>query len=99
LADVVVFAGVGVGAFVEVVGAEVMEPGLGVLEEVPDDDKDGPSDGDDGTLLASASGDPSVAFAEEGFGPSSDDGGFAENPGEVAVAVPGGTVAFGLSCR
>lgn len=64
LADVVVFAGVRVGVVAaEVIGAKVMESGLGILQEMPDDDEDGPSDGDDGTLFASASGDSSVAFA------------------------------------
>jgi hypothetical protein len=43
--DVVVLPGVGVGTAAEVIGAEVMEPCVRVLQEVPDDDEDGASDG------------------------------------------------------
>ena len=39
----------------------------------------------------------SVAGAEEGVGLAGADGGLAEDPGEVAVAVPGRAVAFGLA--
>ena len=50
------------------VGAEVDGSGLGVGQQVPDDDQDGAADRDDGFLLAAAAGDASVAFAEEGVG-------------------------------
>ena len=43
--------------------------GPGVGGQVSDDDQDGAADGDDGLLLASAAGQPPVAFAEEGVGP------------------------------
>jgi hypothetical protein len=53
LPDVAEFAGVGVGgAAGGVVGAEVMELCVRVLQEVPDDDEDGTSDGGDGAFLA-----------------------------------------------
>ena len=56
---------------------------------MPDDDQDGPADGDDGLLGAAAAGDPPVAFAEEGVGAAGADGGLAEDAGQVAVAVAG----------
>jgi len=62
---------------------------------VPDDDKDGPADRDDGSLLATPSGDPSVALAEEGVGAAGRDGRLAQDSGQVTVAVPGCTVALG----
>lgn len=37
-----------------------------------------------------------VAFAEEGAGARRPDGGFAQDPGQVGVAVPGGAVALAL---
>ena len=66
---------------------------------MPDDDQDGPPDGDDRTVLAATSGDASVAFAQEGVGPPGDDGRLAEDAGQVAVAVPGGAAAFGFASR
>ena len=86
-----------VDAGVVVVGAEVVEAGVGVGEQVPDDDQDGAADRDDGLLLAAASGDAPVAFAEEGVGAAGGDGGLAEDPGQVAVAVAGGAVALLLA--
>jgi hypothetical protein len=44
--------------------------------------------------FASAAGQASVALTEEGVGAADCDGGLAEGPGEVAVAVPGGAGAF-----
>jgi hypothetical protein len=38
-------------------------------------------------LLSASAGDTSAAFAEEGVGPACGNGGFAENPGQAAVAV------------
>ena len=73
-----------------------MESGLVVAEEMPDDHQDGSADRDDGFLLAASSGDPSVAFAEEGVGLAGADGGFTEDPGQVGIAVAGRPVAL---CR
>lgn len=92
----VAFTGVRVGMAAEVVGAEVMESCVRILEQVPNDDQNGTSDGDDCAFLAAAPRDSSVAFAEEGIGSSDGDGGFAEDAGEVAVAVSGRAVALGL---
>ncbi|MDN5776108.1 MAG: hypothetical protein L0H96_04285 [Humibacillus sp.] len=50
------------------VGAEINESGLRVVEQVPDDDQDGPADRDEGFLLAAPARDASIAFAEEGVG-------------------------------
>ena len=50
-------------------GAQLVEAGGGVGEQVPDDDQDGAGDGDQGPELAAAPGDPPVPLAEEGGGP------------------------------
>jgi hypothetical protein len=65
---------------------------------VPDDNENGASDGDDGAFLASPSSDAPVAFAQEGVGMAGDDSGLAQDPGQVAVTVPGRAVALGLTC-
>ena len=69
LADVAADGALGAAALVVVVGSEIDELGVGIGQEVPDDGQDGPSDRDDGFLLAPAAGDASVAFAEESVGP------------------------------
>jgi hypothetical protein len=94
--DVASLLGCGRNASVVVVSAEVFVSGLGVGEEVPDDDEDGAADCDDGLLLAPSAGEASVTGAEEGVGAAGADGGFAEDAGQVAVAVSGGAVALVL---
>jgi len=84
LADVVAFAGVGIGTAAEVIGAEILELGVGFLEEVPDDDEDGASDGDYGSVFAAAPGKPSVAFAQEGIRLSGHDRGLTQGPGQIS---------------
>ena len=66
LSNVVAFGVFGAGAGVVEVRAEVVEAGLFVAEEMPDDHQHGSTYCDDGFLLAASSSDPSVAFAEEG---------------------------------
>src|SRR3712207_49219 len=99
LADVVASFGVGVDVAVVVVGAGVVEAGVGVGEEVPDDHQQGSVDRDDGFVLASSADEASVASTEEGVCPARSGHGLAEDPGEVAVAVPGRPVALGLAGR
>src|SRR4029450_9006632 len=94
LANVVGFGVFGAGAGVVEVCTEVVEAGLFIAQEMPDDHQDGSTDRDDGFLLAASSSDPSVAFAEEGVGSSSAAGRFTQHPGGVAAAVPGGSVAL-----
>src|SRR5262249_61126260 len=94
VADVVAFGAVGAGVRVVVAWAEVVEAGVVIGQEVPDDDEDRASDGDDGFLVAAAAGDAVVALAQEGVGAAGGDGGFAEDPGQVGVAVAGGGGAF-----
>src|SRR5215813_13687327 len=94
LADVVALAALGVDPSVVEVAAQVGVAGGGVGEQVPDDDQQGPADGHDGFLAAPAAGDPPVPLAQEGVGAGGGGGGVAENPGQVAVAVPGGVLAF-----
>ena len=65
LADVVVLASLGVDAIGVVAGTEVVEAGIRVREQVPDDDEDGPADGDDGAFGAAAAGDAPVLIPEE----------------------------------
>src|SRR5512133_3841892 len=81
----------GVDAVGVVVGAEVVEAGGGVGEQVPDDDQDGAGDGDQGLELADAFHETPVALAEEGVG----GGGLPERGLEVGVAVAGGAGAAG----
>jgi hypothetical protein len=65
LADVVALGAFGTDTGVVEAGAEVVEVGLWVGQQVPGDDQDGPADRDDGSFLAASTGDPPVAFAEE----------------------------------
>ena len=51
-----------------VVGAQVMEAGGGIGEQVPDDHQDRAGDGDQGLALADAPDQAAVALAEEGVG-------------------------------
>jgi len=88
LCDVVADLSAGADSGVVEVGAEFAEAGIGVGQQVPDDDEDGAADGDDGFLLSSSSGEASVAGAEEGVGPAGIDRGFAQDAGEVAVPCP-----------
>src|SRR5680860_222515 len=61
---------------------------------MPDDDQDGPAHRDNGLLLASPARDAPVAFAEEAVGLAGRYGCLAEDPGQVAVAVSGRSVAL-----
>src|SRR5215469_9857660 len=94
LADVVALAAFGVDAGVVEVAAQVGVAGVWVGEQVPDDDQDGPADGHHGLLPAAPPRDAPVPLAEEGVGPAGRDGGVAEYPGQVGVAVPGGVLAL-----
>ena len=87
LPDVVLDLAVDIDAGLVVAGAEVCEPGLGVTEQVPDDDQDGAGDGDLGLLLAAAAGDPVVALAEEGGGAGGAVGGLTERAAQPGVAL------------
>ena len=97
LADVVALAALDVGAGVVEAGSEVVVVGVRVGQQVPDDDQDGAADRDDGPLGATPPRDAPVAFPEEGVGPPGRDGGFAEDAGEVRVAVAGGAGAFAFA--
>jgi len=91
---VVALAAFGVDPGVVEVAAQVGEAGGGVGEQVPDDHKQGPADGDEGFLAAAAAGDPPVALSRERVGAGDGGGGVAEDPGQVAVAVAGGVLAL-----
>jgi len=99
LSDVVALLGLGVDVSREVVGAEVVEAGLGIRQQVPDDDQHRAPDRDDRLLLPAASCDPAVPLAEEGVGAARDGRGLTEDPCEVPVAVAGGPVALVLAGR
>src|SRR5829696_5842163 len=77
LADVVALGALCVDAGVGEAGAQVMEAGGGVSEQVPDDDQDGAADRDDGLVGAAAFGQAPVAFSQEGVGPAGGHGGLA----------------------
>src|SRR5258705_6602175 len=89
LSDVVADLPLDVDARGVVVGAEVVVGGVGVGEQVPDDDEDGAGDGDEGFAFASAFDDAAVAFAEECGGAGGCGGGVAEYALEVGVAAGG----------
>src|SRR5665647_164533 len=93
-ADVVALLAFWVDAGVVVAGAQVVETGLGIGQEVPGDDQDGTADRDDGFLLASSAGDAPVALSQERVGLGCRHGGLAQGPGQVAVAVTGGPGAL-----
>lgn len=99
LANVVASLAVRVDVAGEVIGTEIGEDRVLVVQEMPDNDQDGAADSDNGAFLASSSGDAPVAFTEEGARAADADCGFAEDAGEVAVAVSGGAVAFGFAGR
>src|SRR4051794_15403977 len=92
--NVSAFAAFEVDPGVVEVRAEVGVAGLGIGQQVPDDDHDGAADRDDGLFLASSAGDAPVTFTEEGVGASGADSGLAQQPGQVAVAVPGAATAL-----
>lgn len=71
------------------VGAEVVEPGGRVGQEVPHDDQDGPGHGDQGLELAAALDQAPVTIAEEGVGLGRGGGRLAEDALEVWVALAG----------
>jgi hypothetical protein len=72
----------GAGAGGAVVRAEVDEVGVVVGEQRPDDDEEGAAGHDDGAVLDAASGDPSVALAQERVGAAGRDG-LAEDSGQA----------------
>jgi hypothetical protein len=49
LADVVTFLAFRADVIVVEIGAQVMETGLGIGQQVPDDDQDGATEGNDGS--------------------------------------------------
>src|SRR5512132_629469 len=67
LADMVALGALRVDAGV-VAGAQVVEAGVGVREQVPDDHQDGAAHRHDGPLGAAAAGDAPVALSKEGVG-------------------------------
>src|SRR5215218_6253867 len=78
-----------------VVGAQIVEAGGGVGEQVPDDHQDRAGDGDQRFELADAPDEAAVALAEEGVGLGGGGGSLAERGLEVGVALAGGAAAAG----
>ena len=78
----------GVEASVVEARAEVVE-GRFVVEQVPSDDQDGAPDRDDGSFGSAAADDAPVAFTEECIGSGAGDRDLPQDPGQVAVSVPG----------
>ena len=91
LPDVVAGAVVGVGTAAGVVRSQVAVAGIGLAQQMPDDDQDRPPDRDGGSWASATAGQAPVALAEEGVGARGGDGGLAEGLAEIAVAVPGST--------
>src|SRR5215213_831355 len=88
LADEVAGLAGGVDAAGVVVGAQVVEAGGGVGEQVPDDHQDGAGDGDQRLELADAFDEAAVALAEEGVGLGGGGGGLPECAFEVGLPLP-----------
>jgi len=65
LAEVVALGAFRTDEGVVAAGAQVMEVGFWVGQQVSGDDQDGPADRDNGALLAASASDPPVAFTEE----------------------------------
>jgi hypothetical protein len=61
---VVTFLAFRAGAVVVEIRTQVVEMSLGIRQQVPDDDQQGPADRDDGFFLAAAPRDASVALTE-----------------------------------
>jgi hypothetical protein len=98
-ANVVAFTAFRADAVVVEVGSQIVEAGVGVGQQVPDGDQDGPANRDDRFEFAAAFGDASVAFTQEGVGLAGGGGRLAEDAGQVGVAVAGGVAAFLLTGR
>src|SRR3954451_2980500 len=97
VADVFALAAFGAEPVGIEVRAEVVEVGVGVGEQVPDDGQDRAADRDQGLLGPAAAGQPSIALTEEALGSAGADRGLAEDAGQVAVAVPSAGVALLVS--
>ena len=82
-----------------VIGAQILVSGFWIVQHMPDDHQDGPTDGDHGSGLAAASGDASVPGCQESVCLGGADGGFAQDARQVGVAMPGRSAAFGLARR
>src|SRR4249919_2962123 len=78
LADVAASLAVCVDVPVVVIDAEVVKPGVGLSEEMPDDHQHGAASRDDRFVLAASAGEASVAGAKERLGATSSGGGLAE---------------------
>ena len=94
LTDVIAFGPFGAHPCVADPGAEVNELGFGVGQQVPENGQDESANGDYGFLLPAPSGDASVAFTQKRVGLAGGHGRLAEDPGEVGVAVAGGSGAL-----
>jgi len=94
LADVVALDPFGSQAVVVEVGPQIVEVGVVVGQQMPDDDQDGTSDRNDGLLLAAVTGDPSITLTQERVGPAGGHCGFTQDPCEVGIAVTGGPGAL-----
>ena len=98
LADVGALAALWVDAGGVEPGAEVVELGVGVGEQVPDDHQDRAAEGDVSALGAAAAGEAPVPLAQERVGLACAGGGVAQDGGEVGVPVAGGALALLLAC-
>src|SRR4051795_1959731 len=93
VADVFPLAAFGAEPVGVEVRAEVVEVGVGVGEQVPDDGQDRAADRDQGLLGPAAAGQPSITLAEEGPGAPGADRDLSLDAGQVAVAVPSAGLA------
>lgn len=94
LGDVVADLALGHDASGVVVGSEVVKPGGGIGEQLPDDHQDGASDRDEGFKLAAAFDDAPVALPQEGVGFGGGIGGLAERALQIRVSLAGAPAAL-----
>src|SRR4029450_11597265 len=88
LADVVALGAVGVDAGVVEAGAEVTEAGLGVDQQVPDNDQDGPAYRHDRLVGAASASDAPIALPKEPIGPPGSHGGLPKHAGALGLPCP-----------
>ena len=82
-----------------VIGAQIVVSGVWIMQQVPDDDEDGATDGDYCSWLATTPGDAAVAGGEERVCLAGADGGLAQDARQIRAAMPRRSAAFSLARR
>lgn len=99
LSDVTALLGRWIDVSVVVIGAQILVSDVWIMQQVPDDDEDGATNGDHCSGLAAVSGDTAVPGREESVCLAGADRGLAQDARQVRVAISRGSAAFGLAGR